>query len=267
MQYLRTVQLIALRAIRSLRRARRMRRLRIPLAAPYPEAAYRDISDAFLTHVGRSVGSVLDVGANFGQCAAFLAARNSIPDGSVVCVEAHPRLAEYLRIHHPFQALEGAVGSGLESREFLARPIDLPRTTFVDVLRGRIGTSTRPGMSSLLVHGHDDNFGIEKIRVDPIALGQFLEENDLEFDLAKIDVEGAALEALLSLGDNIARLGSIHIESETRQIWEGQSLWRHVREHLETKGFELILFRLDRHFLQCESFWIRGDLVRSFLDA
>lgn len=267
MRVIRRARATTMRGIRSLRRARRMRRLKLPLAAPYPEAAYKEASDAFLTHVGRSIASVLDVGANFGQCAAFLAARNRIPAESVVCVEAHPELANHIREHQPFTVLEGAVGAGLEARDFLARPIDLPRVTFQDLLLGRTVTGTHPGMSSLLEHGHDENQGIRRIRTPSISLERFLEESERDFDFAKIDVEGAALEALMSLGDRIDRIGSIHIEAETREIWKGQSLWDEVRVYLEASGFELILFRLDRYFLQCESFWIRKDLIRSFVAA
>lgn len=244
-----------------------MQRLGIPIDAPFPESAYREVSDAFLTHTGRSITSVLDVGANFGQCAAFMADRNSIPSERIVCVEAHPGLAEFLRHQHPFEVVEGAVGVGASDREFFARRIDVPKPPRRGLLLRIPQTDNRVGMSSTLEHQHDSNVDVETIRVSAVSLKNLLEETGRSFDFAKIDVEGAALEALQSLGSRIDRLGSIQIEAETRRIWSGQSLWPDVQERLQEAGFDLVLYRLDRHFLQCESFWIRRDLIRSFVTS
>lgn len=122
-------------------------------------------------------------------------------------------------------------------------------------------------MSSLLVHEQDDNRDVTPITVASIRLEDHLNATGRTFDFVKIDVEGAALSALHSFGPRIDRVNSIHIEAETRQIWAGQSLWNDVQNFLETSGFEMVLFRLDRHFLQCESYWIRTELIRSFLDG
>lgn len=254
------------RALRRFRRAQRMRRLRLPLEAPFPEAAYREASDAFLTHTGRSIASVLDIGANFGQCAAYMAERNAIGAKNVVCVEAHPDLAATIRQRHPFLVLEGAVGVGLDDTPFFARRIGTVPARPWQRLLGTAGTDNRAGMSSLLRHEQDVNDDVLSIRVPCVSLEHFLEESGRSFDFAKIDVEGAALKALESLGDRIDRIGSIQIEAETRRIWAGQSLWPDVRTYLEDAGFELTIYRLDRHFLQCESFWIRKELIRSFED-
>ena len=249
------------------RTARRLRALRIPLDAPFPEDAYRSVADTFAMHVGRRIASVLDVGANFGQCASFLATRHAIPPEEVVCVEAHPDLAAYLTTHHSFTVVNGAVGLLEDERVFFARHVTPDRTRMRDALRGRVTTNNRPGMSSLLVHQQDGNADVAEVRVPGIRLSSLIHERGRGFDFAKIDVEGAALEALQSLGPSIDAIGSIHIEAETRQIWAGQALWPEISAHLERAGFEMVLYRLDRHFLQCESFWIRRSWIRSFLDA
>ena len=251
----------------SARTARRLRALRIPLDAPFPEDAYRSVADAFAMHVGRRIASVLDVGANFGQCSSFLAVRHAIPPTEVVCVEAHPDLAAYLAANHPFTVINGAVGLLEEDRVFFARHVTWDRTRLWDVLRGRVPTNNRPGMSSLLIHQQDGNADVAEVRVPGIRLSSIIDERGRGFDFAKIDVEGAALEALHSLGSSIEMIGSIHIEAETREIWAGQSLWPEISSRLDRAGFEMVLYRLDRHFLQCESFWIRRTWIRSFLDT
>ncbi len=241
--------------------------LRIPLTAPFPEIAYREVADSFEVHVGRPLASILDIGANFGQCSSYLSARNSIPAEQVVCVEAHPQLVEEIRRRHRFEVLHGAVGLTEEERTFFARDFEPERVRLRDVLQARVAANNRPGMSSLLVHQQDANDDVAAVRVPGILLEKYLTQSGRRFDFAKVDVEGAALEALKSFGERIDRIGSIHIEAETRTIWEGQSLWTEVNAHLEQSGFEMVLFRLDRHFLQCESFWIRQDWIRSFLDV
>lgn len=243
-----------------------MRSLNLPLHAPFPATAYREASDAFHIHVGRPIQSVLDIGANYGQCSAYLSRRNRIDPASVVCVEAHPDLAAQLREALPFVILEGAVALDRGPQAFLARDIDERRLGWSDVFLGRHGSWDRSGMSSLLVHEQDDNRDVTPITVPSIRVEDYLDETARVFDFVKIDVEGAALAALHSFGPRIDRANSIHIEAETRQIWAGQSLWNDVRRFLETSGFEMVLFRLDRHFLQCESYWIRTELIRSFLD-
>jgi len=241
-----------------------MHRLGIPFHAPFPERAYRDIADAFHIHTGYPIRSVLDIGANFGQCSLFLADRLGLPTTAVTCVEAHPVLARLLAERTGFSVIAAAVSSEPGPRVFNARHVDERRGSLVDLLRDRVGSTDRSGMSSLLTHGHDHNQDLDPVEVPSLLLGPFLQEHDLSFDFAKIDVEGAALEALHSLGSQIDRIASIHIEAETLPIWDGQALWDEVRAHLESHGFELVLYRLDRHFLQCESYWIRSSRIRSF---
>ncbi len=256
-----------LRWLRDRRRKLRMLRSGIPYHAHFPERAFRDVSESFHHHTGRPIRSVLDVGANFGQCALFLQRRLRLSPSDIVCVEAHPTLAQLLQSRTGFEVLHGAVGLTRSPRSFLARPVDVRMGTVFDVMTDRIGSVDRSGMSSSLVHGHDSNQDVTPTDVPGIHLETYLNSTGRSFDLLKVDIEGAGLQGLQSLGERIDRIASIHIEAETRPIWEGQSLWPEVHSLLISHGFELTLYRLDRYFLQCESYWIRSSLIRSFVDA
>jgi hypothetical protein len=60
------------------------------------------------------------------------------------------------------------------------------------------------------------------------------------FDLAKIDVEGFALQVLKGFGDKIRGFKAIQIELETKQVWEGQSYYDDVVEYIKKFDFDIL---------------------------
>ena len=60
------------------------------------------------------------------------------------------------------------------------------------------------------------------------------------FDLAKIDVEGFALQVLKGFGDKLDNFKALQIELEIKQVWDGQSFYQDVVDYLDGFGFKIL---------------------------
>lgn len=93
------------------------------------------------------------------------------------------------------------------------------------------------GISSLKKHLHLDlNYQTTKVkcfRVEDIL-------KDQPIDLFKIDVEGHGYEVLEGMGDEIANVKAIQVETEAVPNFENQKLDVDVHDLLTSKGFELV---------------------------
>jgi len=113
------------------------------------------------------------------------------------------------------------------------------------------------GASSLLERTEGNKNDI--ISVDCVRMDEFIESTGLQtIDIAKIDVEGAALNVLKSFGNHLDKLQSLQIELEHKEFWKGQSLYQEVKEWLNAHGYVEIMFVLLRG-TQSDSFWLKRD--------
>lgn len=80
-------------------------------------------------------------------------------------------------------------------------------------------------------------------------------------DMLKLDVEGATIEALESMGALLSTIKIMHLESESYPFFEGQKLHSEVVSFLEGNGFsmiELTSFPIQPGRLQYDSIWINN---------
>lgn len=77
-----------------------------------------------------------------------------------------------------------------------------------------------------------------KTTVDAIRLDQYcLDQQIASVDLLCIDLQGAALNALVGMGDILATVKYILIELENKPIYNGQSLFYETDQFLQARGF------------------------------
>jgi FkbM family methyltransferase len=112
---------------------------------------------------------------------------------------------------------------------------------------------------------NEDNFS--QVEVDTVKMSDFIKENDIKsIDLCKLDVEGAALEVLEGFGQDIDMLKSIQIESEAREVWEGQKTWFHIEQFMIHNDFVLVWQNTlaDKAGVptQNDSVWVKREYVK-----
>lgn len=100
------------------------------------------------------------------------------------------------------------------------------------------GSSWRKGISS--IHTRLTNSkGMTTVDVEAVRLDTFLATLDPkpEFVAVWMDVEGAAYEALEGFGSASEQIRLIHVEVETKPMWEGQKLKPEVERLAAQMGF------------------------------
>ncbi len=121
------------------------------------------------------------------------------------------------------------------------------------------------GVSSLLERNDKlyDRVDTEKILVKTILGSRLLQNINEDIDLCKIDVEGATYEVLVSFGDDISKIKSMHLENEHKEVWEGQKLYDEVKDYLSSKGFTEIYFQyVNNVVLQSDTIWVQTNLIK-----
>ena len=89
-----------------------------------------------------------------------------------------------------------------------------------------------------------------------------MKENQLNgVDLLCIDIQGATLSALKSMGAYISKLKYVICEVEYRSIYKGERLFEDIRDFMESNGF--VCHYQDESCLWNDVLFIRQDLNRN----
>jgi len=89
-------------------------------------------------------------------------------------------------------------------------------------------------------YDHIERYVQNELEVPCIRLDTFCEENGIDrVDLMWMDLQGAELIALKSMGSLLSSVKVIHTELEMNPIYEGQCLFDNVNSFLEENNFEL----------------------------
>jgi len=86
-----------------------------------------------------------------------------------------------------------------------------------------------------------------------------------EIDVIKIDVEGATLDLLQSLEDNLKNIKIMHIETETYPFFSGQKLHEDVCNFLIDNNFVLIditFVEIIPNKYQSDSVWVNKQFIK-----
>ena len=100
------------------------------------------------------------------------------------------------------------------------------------------------GASSLYLangdYDHIEKYVQYEIEIPCTRIDTFCKENNIDqIDVVWMDLQGAELKALESMGNLLDTVEVIHTELEVNPIYEGQCLFSDVNEFLCARGFEL----------------------------
>ena len=76
------------------------------------------------------------------------------------------------------------------------------------------------------------------------------------FDVIKIDIEGYTYQALVGLGDIIWHTKIFHLETETRNLFDGHKNNLDVASYMQSKGFVLVDVSYEWGFGIQDQVWI-----------
>lgn len=197
------------------------------------------VIEFYVKHFGRPEKvRVWDVGSRDGRDGVEIAVRLGGSEKDVVCVEANPEQAAVIRDSFPF----------VKVHQFAAYN-EAGTADFV-VYRGDAGAV---GSSSLNLTWKGDDLESKIITVPTVRLDSVI--GDETIDVMKIDVEGKSPEVLEGLGDKLAQVKLLHIETEE---WSGSDKW--VEEYMGSRGF--LLVHVDEQYGQMpDQVWINGRFV------
>jgi FkbM family methyltransferase len=125
------------------------------------------------------------------------------------------------------------------------------------------GVCYNPGASSCFPvsrSGHHKTYIQEKITVNSIRLDDWLNSQKIpQVDLLCIDAQGATMNILKGLGNNLAGVKYIITELEHKVIYEGETLRDTVDQFLEANGFRMYVGKMNRFF--GDYLYVRKDII------
>lgn len=212
---------------------------------------------AYLDHFKKPAINALEIGSRDGLHADIMRKLASIEDPSkVFIVEPHPSSYRKIITNFPeFRTFELAISNIQGVLSFNA----IPDTLFEPHI---VGTSSLLSTNTEFIEQywgapHPINW-IKVLAINGITLLQLMDQP--EIDLVKIDVEGFTWEVLLSFGDHIRSLKSLHIEVELATVWKNQHLYSEVQHLLRFYNFkELYYIPLYLMGNQGDAVWMRND--------
>ena len=122
------------------------------------------------------------------------------------------------------------------------------------------------GVSSL--NNRKDDFyektGYQKILTEVVTAEQFLSRETIaSIDICKIDVEGHSYEVIEGFGERLKDIKSIHVECETREVWENQKTYDDVRKYLSNAGMKCLkVINVNGHIIQLDSIWTWPEYIK-----
>lgn len=194
--------------------------------------------------------TILEIGSRDGNDADYYKREFDIKDEDVYVVEPNPSQADEIRKNYPnFSIFEYAIYTEETEKDFYQ-------------VTG--GGKDPIGISSLMERNDDwyDRFGMKKIKVKTIKGSTLMEMINKDIDICKIDVEGLTYEVIQSLGDQIHRIKSIHVETEYHMYWKDQKLHNEVSELLTSLGFIEVWTKEQGG--QADTIWLRNDKEESY---
>jgi FkbM family methyltransferase len=174
----------------------------------------------------RGYTNFFEIGCRDGDDANYVTEHLGIKN--VYCFEPNPRLFSEIKLKYPsFNVYPFAIS-------------DYDGEASFNAIRGDYGLDIQ-GVSSLKKRTDDLYEGkIDVITVPVLKFSSFIEQNNIShIDLVKIDVEGLTLEVLQGFGKYLNKTKMIHLEAEHHQYWEGQYLYKDIKQFLRSNFIEI----------------------------
>ena len=191
--------------------------------------------------------SFLEIGARDKDNAELLCKEFNIESERIYLIEPHPKSFELLK-------------SGCDYNVYPQAFSNKPGKKYFYALDSSVGVSS--------LNNRKDNFyektGYQKILTEVITAEQFLLQEDItSIDICKIDVEGHSYEVIEGFGERLRDIKSIHVECETREIWENQKIYNDVRKYLSNAGMKCLkVINVNGHLIQIDSIWTWPEYIK-----
>ena len=122
-----------------------------------------------------------------------------------------------------------------------------------------------PGASSIFrasgAYDHIEKYVQDEIEVECIRLDSFCLLNNIsKIDCIWMDLQGAELLALKSLGDLLKNISIIHTELEMNEMYTGQCLFSDVHPLLINNGFAKVFGNTQEHF-GTDFIYVKKDII------
>ena len=116
------------------------------------------------------------------------------------------------------------------------------------------------------IYDRGEEYGTSTLNLPCYKLSTIMKDYKiLNIDILKIDVEGATLDLLKGLDDNLNNIKIMHIETETYPFFKGQTLHNDVCVFLENNNFKLIditFAEITPNNFQSDSVWINNKYIK-----
>lgn len=115
------------------------------------------------------------------------------------------------------------------------------------------------------IYNRGNEYGTTKLQLDCYKLSTIMKNLSITvIDIIKIDVEGATLDLLHSLEDNLKKIKIMHIETETYPFFSGQKLHDDVCNFLIDNNFVLVditFVEILPNKYQSDSVWVNNQFL------
>ena len=195
-----------------------------------PEQHIYNLLDISNKYLKTEVKTILDIGARDLTESIFLSEK--YPNAKVISFECNPQTLSICKeraINYPNIELIDKAVNDYDGKCFFY-PINptQTKTTWED---------GNPGASSLFVA--NDNYPFEKyvqdkIEIDCVRVDTILKERGIDnIDIIWMDLQGAELLALKSIGDILKNVSIISTETEMTEMYKGQALFKDIDNFLK----------------------------------
>jgi len=207
--------------------------------------AMEDNCKKFCTLVHRIVGkdnvsTFIELGSR--DCVNTVGIAEYFPNSKVIAFECNPETLDICRInikgYSRISLIEKAVSEVDGWLDFYAVDTELSeKTNWKD---------GNPGASSIFKIDHtayQENIKQKKITVPSTRLDTFLNDANIgDVDALYMDIQGAELTALKSMGSKVENVKVIQTEVAFSRLYEGQPLFTELSKYLHDRGFVLSRF-------------------------
>lgn len=187
---------------------------------------------------------VLEIGSRDGNDANAIAKYFDIPHNNVWVCEPNPKQALYIRQVYPeINVIEKAIYNISGTLPFIQMN----------------GTLDEIGTSSLIPRTIDNLYAnANKINVEAITGKELLTMISQPIGACKLDVEGATLQVLQSMGELIHNIESFHLECEHKEVWENQNLYNEIAKYMLQNNYMQVDFSFTMFDIQSDSIWVKN---------
>lgn len=195
-----------------------------------PEPHIFKLIDIVNEHIKSDINLILDIGARDLTESIFLSEK--YPNSKIISFECNPQTLpickENLKNHPNIELIDKAVNEYDGTCKFYPINPSKTKTTWED---------GNPGASSLFVANGNypfENYVQDEIEVNCCRIDTILRERNVDkVDIIWMDLQGAELIALKSLGDILKNVSIICTETEINPMYENQALFNDIDNFLK----------------------------------